>query len=156
MQERLDTLLSINGTRTADSFHRELGTLHVGLLRHVAQRGRPAKALDRIPELREEFWRSVKVPGTGYALNQQLEKANRVADFLEFGELMALDALCREESCGGHFREEHQTADGEAERDDEHFAHVAAWEYAGPDQAPVAPQGSARVRLRPPDATSYA
>jgi len=94
-------------------------------------------ALRRIPELREEFWHNVNVPGEATTLNQALEKANRVADFLELAELMCLDALHREESCGGHFREEHQLPDGEAKRDDEHFAYVAAWEYAGPDRAPV-------------------
>jgi succinate dehydrogenase flavoprotein subunit len=137
VKERLEKLLSINGHRTADSFHRELGTLmwdYVGMSRNE---GGLQKVLDRIPELREEFWRSVKVPGSGFALNQQLEKANRVADFLEFGELLTLDALYRDESCGGHFREEHQTEGGEAARDDEHFAHVAAWEYSGPNQAPT-------------------
>ncbi len=137
VEDRLNKLLSINGHRTADSFHRELGTLlwdYCGMSRNE---GGLQKALDRIPELRDEFWRSVKVPGSGYALNQQLEKANRVADFLEFGELMVLDALVREESCGGHFREEHQTEGGEAQRDDEHFAHVAAWEYCGPGQSPA-------------------
>jgi succinate dehydrogenase / fumarate reductase flavoprotein subunit len=90
-----------------------------------------------IPKLREEFWRDVRVPGTGAELNQSLEKAGRVADFLEFGELMCLDALHREESCGGHFRTDHQTADGEAKRDDENFAYVAAWEYAGEGKTPV-------------------
>src|SRR5437763_4745731 len=93
-------------------------------------------ALSRIPELREEFWRNVNVPGSDAELNQALEKAGRVADFLELGELMCRDALHREESCGGHFREEVQTEDGEALRDDEHFGYVAAWEYKGPDQAP--------------------
>ena len=93
--------------------------------------------VSRIPGLREEFWSNVKVPGTGAELNQSLEKAGRVADFLEFGELMCLDALHREESCGGHFRTEHQTPDGEAKRDDERFAYVAAWEYAGEGKAPV-------------------
>jgi succinate dehydrogenase / fumarate reductase flavoprotein subunit len=134
---RLAKLLSINGTRTVDSFHKELGSLlwdHCGMARNADGL---RKALDRIPELRAEFWRSVKVPGTGEELNQELEKANRVADFFEFGELMLLDALVREESCGGHFREEHQTAEGEAQRDDENFSHVAAWEYAGEDQSPV-------------------
>jgi succinate dehydrogenase / fumarate reductase flavoprotein subunit len=134
---RLAKLLSINGTRTVDSFHRELGSLlwdHCGMARNADGL---RKALGRIPELREEFWRSVKVPGTGEELNQELEKANRVADFLEFGELMLLDALSREESCGGHFREEHQTPDGEAQRDDENFSHVSAWEYRGEDQSPV-------------------
>jgi succinate dehydrogenase / fumarate reductase flavoprotein subunit len=94
------------------------------------------KVLERIPELRQEFWADVRVTGTGEELNQQLEKAGRVADFLEFAELMALDALVREESCGAHFREEHQTANGEAERDDEQYSHVAAWEY-GENIGPV-------------------
>ncbi|GAA3129732.1 succinate dehydrogenase / fumarate reductase flavoprotein subunit [Kribbella aluminosa] len=129
VRTRLTRLLSINGTRTVDSFHRELGLLmwdHCGMSRHDSGL---RSALERVPELRTEFWRSVRVPGEGTELNQELEKANRVADFLELAELMLLDALLREESCGGHFREEHQTADGEALRDDAHFSHVAAWEY---------------------------
>jgi succinate dehydrogenase / fumarate reductase flavoprotein subunit len=129
VRQRLDRLLSVNGTRTVDSFHRELGLLmwdHCGMSRNEAGL---RKALERIPELRAEFWQSVRVPGEGEELNQELEKANRVADFLELAELMLLDALLREESCGGHFREEHQTADGEALRDDAHFSHVAAWEH---------------------------
>lgn len=89
------------------------------------------KALRRIPELREEFWQNVKVPGEGGELNQELEKAGRVADFFELAELMCIDALHRTESCGGHFREESQTEDGEAKRDDENFSYVAAWEYTG-------------------------
>jgi succinate dehydrogenase / fumarate reductase flavoprotein subunit len=126
---RLTRLLSIDGTRTVDSFHRELGMLmweHCGMSRSAEGL---RKALDRIPSLREEFWREVKVPGTGEQFNQELEKANRVADYLEFGELLLLDALAREESCGGHFREEHQTPEGEAKRDDDEFSYVAAWEY---------------------------
>jgi succinate dehydrogenase / fumarate reductase flavoprotein subunit len=132
---RVEKLLSIDGDRTVDSFHRELGHLmwdHCGMER-TAEGLR--KALDRIPELRREFWRSVKVPGSAATLNQSLEKAGRVADFLELGELMCLDALHREESCGGHFRAESQTDDGEAARDDERFSYVAAWEYTG--AAPV-------------------
>jgi succinate dehydrogenase / fumarate reductase flavoprotein subunit len=93
-------------------------------------------ALEKIPALREEFWKTVTVPGTGAELNQSLEKAGRVADFLELAELMCLDALERRESCGGHFREEFQTKEGEALRDDDNFAHVAAWEYAGEGRAP--------------------
>ena len=89
------------------------------------------RALSRIPEIREEFWQNVNVPGSDAELNQALEKAGRVADFLEFAELMCTDALHRDESCGGHFREEHQTPDGEALRDDDRFAYVAAWEYTG-------------------------
>jgi succinate dehydrogenase / fumarate reductase flavoprotein subunit len=95
------------------------------------------KALELIPKLREEFWRDVNVPGSDEELNQALERAGRVADFFELAELMCIDALHRTESCGGHFREESQTPDGEALRDDEHFAYVAAWEYAGDAEPPV-------------------
>jgi succinate dehydrogenase / fumarate reductase flavoprotein subunit len=94
-------------------------------------------ALERIPALRQEFWENITVPGSGEELNQSLEKAGRVADFLEFGELLCLDALHREESCGGHFRVEHQTPDGEALRDDEHFCYAAAWEYQGTGKPPT-------------------
>jgi succinate dehydrogenase / fumarate reductase flavoprotein subunit len=137
VEERTRRLLAINGSRTVDSFHRELGTImweKCGMARDAAGL---REALERIPRLREEFWRDVRVPGTGAELNQSLEKAGRVADFLEFAELMCLDALHREESCGGHFRTEHQTPDGEARRDDERFTYVAAWEYAGEGKAPV-------------------
>jgi succinate dehydrogenase flavoprotein subunit len=137
VRSRVDKLLSIAGTRTVDSFHKELGTLLWDYCGMARNENGLRKALDRIPELRAEFWRDVKVTGTGDELNQQLEKAGRVADFLEFGELMVLDALVREESCGGHFREEHQTPDGEAERDDEHFSYVAAWQYQGDGVGPV-------------------
>ncbi|MET9258412.1 fumarate reductase/succinate dehydrogenase flavoprotein subunit [Amycolatopsis sp. NPDC004079] len=129
VRDRLERLLSVRGTRSVDSFHRELGHLmwdHCGMSRSAEGL---QKALDRIPELRAEFWRDVRVPGTGAELNQELEKAGRVADFLELAELLLLDALVREESCGGHFREEHQTEDGEAQRDDERFSYVSAWEY---------------------------
>ena len=130
-------LLGINGKRTVDAFHRELG--HVlwedcGMARNADGLRR---ALGRIPELREEFWKNVNVPGSASELNQALEKAGRVADFLEFAELMCTDALHREESCGGHFREEHQTPDGEAQRDDSKFAYAAAWEFTGVGNAPV-------------------
>ena len=134
---RIDRLLSIDGHRTVDSFHRELGHVmwdYCGMER--SDEGL-RKALDRIPELRREFWSGVKVPGSAATLNQSLEKAGRVADFLELAELMCLDALHRSESCGGHFRAESQTDDGEAQRDDENFSYVAAWEYTGPGQAPV-------------------
>jgi succinate dehydrogenase / fumarate reductase, flavoprotein subunit len=129
-------LLDIRGKRTVDSFHRELGRLmwdQCGMARSAA---RLRDALGRIPALREEFWRNVNVPGSDAELNQALEKAGRVADFLELAELMCRDALHREESCGGHFREEYQTEEGEALRDDERFAYVAAWEYAGRDAEP--------------------
>jgi succinate dehydrogenase / fumarate reductase, flavoprotein subunit len=129
--------LAIKGSRTVDSFHRELGALmweYCGMARNeVGLR----TALEKIPKLREEFWRDVNVPGSADTLNQALEKAGRVADFFELAELMCRDALERKESCGGHFREEYQTPDGEALRDDEHFAYVAAWEYAGDTSAPV-------------------
>jgi len=129
--QRTRTLLEINGTRTVASFHRELGKImweYCGMARDAAGL---RKALELIPQLREDFWRDVKIPGGGAELNQTLEHAGRVADFLELGELMCRDALHREESCGGHFRTEHQTPDGEALRDDERFAYVAAWEWAG-------------------------
>jgi succinate dehydrogenase / fumarate reductase flavoprotein subunit len=135
--ERVTRLLSINGARSVDSFHRELGHLlweHCGMARH---REGLELALRRIPEIRAEFWENVKVPGSGATLNQSLEKAGRVADFLEFAEVMCLDALQRDESCGGHFRTEYQTPDGEALRDDERFAHVAVWEYAGDGLPPL-------------------
>jgi succinate dehydrogenase / fumarate reductase, flavoprotein subunit len=137
VQARTKKLLAINGKRSIDSFHRELGLLlwdKCGMARNAAGL---TEALSRIPQLREEFWRDVRVPGEGEEFNQSLERAGRVADFLEFAELMCTDALTRDESCGGHFREEHQTPDGEALRDDEHFADVFAWEYQG--NASVAP-----------------
>ena len=121
----------VNGKRSVDSFHRELGLLlwdKCGMARNAAGL---REALAKIPELREEFWRNVRVPGDGEEFNQSLERAGRVADFLEFAELMCIDALDRDESCGGHFREEHQTPDGEALRDDENFAAVFAWEFQG-------------------------
>ncbi len=131
VRERTQRFLSIRGSRTVDSFHRELGKLmwdHCGMARSAEGL---REALERIPVLRDEFWRDVNVPGSDAELNQALEKAGRVADFFELAELMCRDALHREESCGGHFRVEHQTGDGEALRDDEHFAYVAGWEYAG-------------------------
>jgi succinate dehydrogenase / fumarate reductase flavoprotein subunit len=137
VQAATKRLLAIKGKRTTTSFHRELGTLlwnQCGMARNEAGL---QDALKRIPALRAEFWENVNVPGDGAELNQSLEYAGRVADFLEFAELLCLDALHRRESCGGHFREEFQTPDGEALRDDEHFAYVAAWEYQGPDRPPV-------------------
>jgi len=134
---KINRLLSVKGKRTITSFHRELGRLlwdKCGMARN--EKGLK-EALARIPELRNEFWENVSVTGENEELNQALERAGRVADFLEFGELLVQDALEREESCGGHFREEYQTEDGEAVRNDEKFAHVAAWEYQGPDKAPI-------------------
>lgn len=137
VMERNNTLLSIKGSRTVDSFHKELGKVmwdYCGMARNDAGL---RHALERIPQIRAEFWRDVRVPGVGADLNQELEKAGRVADFLEFGELMCYDALMRTESCGGHFRTESQTEDGEALRDDENFSFVAAWEYAGTGEKPI-------------------
>jgi succinate dehydrogenase / fumarate reductase flavoprotein subunit len=137
VHQRVKRLIEIRGSRTVDSFHRELGGLvweYCGMARNDAGL---RHALDEIPRIREEFWANVNVPGDEGDLNQSLEKAGRVADFLEFAELMCLDALHRTESCGGHFREESQTPDGEALRDDEHFAYVAAWEDGGPNAPPI-------------------
>ena len=136
MRVRIEKLLNINGTRSLDSFHRELGLLlweKCGMSRH--EKGL-REALQKIPELRQEFWRGVRVPGRDEDFNQSLERAGRVADFLEFAELMCEDALERDESAGAHFREEHQTPDGEALRDDERHAAVFAWEFAGDGQPP--------------------
>ena len=133
---RTRRLLEVKGKRTVDSFHRELGKLmwdYCGMARSAEGL---RKGLTQIPALRAEFWRNVNVPGSDAELNQALEKAGRVADFLELGELMCRDALEREESCGGHFRVEYQTPDGEALRNDDDFAYVAAWEYTGADRAP--------------------
>ena len=130
-------LLEIRGRRTVTSFHRELGKLlwdECGMARNESGL---KTALQSIPELREQFWNNVNVLGSGDELNQALENAGRMADFLEFGELMCLDALHRKESCGGHFREEFQTPEGEALRDDANFSYVAAWEYAGPGKTPA-------------------
>ena len=134
---RLRKLLSIRGKRTVSSFHRELGKLMWEKCGMARNRNGLSEALQRIPALRQEFWENVNVLGDGAELNQSLEHAGRVADFLEFGELLCLDARTREESCGGHFREEYQTEDGEALRNDEQFSFVAAWEYQGPDKPPL-------------------
>jgi succinate dehydrogenase / fumarate reductase flavoprotein subunit len=137
VEDRVARLLEINGDRTVDSFHRELGRImweYCGMERTEAGL---SKAIELIRALRDEFWQRVKVTGDGEGLNQALERAGRVADFLELGELMCIDALHREESCGGHFRAESQTPDGEAERDDERFSYVAAWEFAGAGEPPV-------------------
>jgi succinate dehydrogenase / fumarate reductase, flavoprotein subunit len=131
VKDRVKRLLSVNGSRTVDHFHRELGKIlwdYCGMARN-----RPGleKALSEIPALREEFYSDVRVLGSADDFNQSLEKAGRVEDFFELAELMCRDALYREESCGGHFREEYQTPEGEALRDDDGFSHVAAWEWQG-------------------------
>ncbi|GAA4202339.1 fumarate reductase/succinate dehydrogenase flavoprotein subunit [Streptosporangium oxazolinicum] len=135
VREKIARLLSNDGDRTADSYHRELGKLMWDYCGMERTEESLRKALERIPELREEFWRNVKVSGEAGELNQALERAGRVADFFDLAELMCVDALHRTESCGGHFRAESQDADGEALRDDEHFAYVAAWEYG--EQGPI-------------------
>ena len=137
VKTRVEKLLAIKGSKSPTHFHRELGKImweYCGMARNEAGL---QKALELIPKLREEFWKDVRVVGENESLNQSLEMAARVADFLELGELMCLDALQRHESCGGHFREEFQTEDGEALRDDENFCHTAVWEYKGEGQTPV-------------------
>lgn len=134
VQERIDQLLAIQGSHSVDHFHKRLGKImwdKCGMARNEAGL---KEAIDEIRALREEFWKDVRVPGGQHEFNPELEKAGRVADFLELGELMCQDALQRKESCGGHFREEYQTEEGEAMRDDEHYAYVAAWEYKGNNQ----------------------
>ncbi|MDG4798685.1 fumarate reductase/succinate dehydrogenase flavoprotein subunit [Micromonospora sp. WMMD1082] len=137
VEDRIQRLLAVNGDRTVDSFHRELGQImweHCGMERSEAGL---RKAIDEIRALRDQFWQRVRVLGDGDGLNQSLEKAGRVADFFELAELMCIDALHREESCGGHFRAEHQTPDGEAQRDDERFTYVAAWEFTATGEPSV-------------------
>ena len=137
VENRTKRLLSIKGKRSVDSFHRELGKVMWEDCGMARNRQGLESALEKIPAVREEFWKNVNVTGEAMEVNQALEKAGRVADFLELGELICRDALEREESCGTHFREEYQTPDGEALRNDEKFAHVAAWEYAGENNKPV-------------------
>ena len=130
-------LLETKGTRSVDSYHRELGRLmwdHCGMSRTANSL---KQALGKIPELRDQFWSDVSIPGTGEELNQSLEKAGRVADFFELAELICVDALHRNESCGGHFREEYQTEEGEAARNDDQYSYVAAWQFCGPGMSPV-------------------
>jgi succinate dehydrogenase / fumarate reductase flavoprotein subunit len=137
VENRIATFLSIQGERSADSYHKELGHImweYCGMER--SEEGL-RKAIDMIRELKADFWSNLKVLGTADDLNQSLEKAGRVADFLELGELMCIDALNRRESCGGHFRAESQTEDGEALRHDDQFAYVAAWEFTGDGGTPV-------------------
>ena len=135
-KDKINTLLNVNGNKTPTEFHRELGKLvwdKIGMSRN--EKGLK-EALDKIPQIREEFWKNVKVTGTGEELNMTLEKAGRVADFLEFAEIMAYDALNRDESAGAHFREEHQTEEGEAVRNDEDYTYAAVWEYKGVGKKP--------------------
>lgn len=137
VSKTIKRMMSVNGKKTAEEFHRELGKImwdYVGMSRN---RAGLQKALEEIPKLREEFWSNLKIVGSADDLNMELEKAGRVADFLELGELMAYDALHREESCGGHFREEHQTEEGEAKRNDDQFSYVAVWEFTAVEKPPI-------------------
>ena len=155
VRQTIDRLLSIKGKRTVDSFHRELGKIvwdHCGMSR-TAQGLKTAIA--QIRSLHEEYWTNLNVGGSGDDLNQSLEKAGRVADFFELAELMCIDALDRNESCGGHFREEYQTPDGEAQRDDEHYSYVAAWEYRGAGNPPVLSQEPLEFHYVHPSQRSY-
>jgi succinate dehydrogenase / fumarate reductase flavoprotein subunit len=129
VSDRLNTLMNIKGTQTVESMHKRLGKImwnKCGMARNAQGL---KEAIEEIRALRKEFWSDIKIPGTIKGVNNELDKAGRVADFLELGELMCIDALNRNESCGGHFREEYQTEDGEALRDDEHYMFVSAWEY---------------------------
>jgi len=155
VQSRIDRMLQVRGSRTPRELHRELGRLlwdEVGMSR--TEEGL-RKALTRIPQLREEFWQNVAVPGDANNLNKNLEYAGRVADYLEFAELLALDALERTESCGGHFREESQTPEGEAQRDDANFSYVAAWEFTGVGNRPNLHKESLQFEYVKPSQRSY-
>jgi succinate dehydrogenase / fumarate reductase, flavoprotein subunit len=155
VKQTIDLLLSIKGKRTVDSFHRELGKIvwdYCGMSRTAAGL---ESAIGQIRALQEEYWKNVNVPGSGEDLNQSLEKAGRVADFFELAELMCIDALNRNESCGGHFREEYQTPEGEAQRDDENYSYVAAWDYRGPGNAPTLTKEPLEFHYVHPSQRSY-
>jgi succinate dehydrogenase / fumarate reductase flavoprotein subunit len=155
VEARIGRLLALDGDRTVNSFHKELGRIvwdNCGMGRNATGL---KEALEKIPVLRQEFWENAKVVGEGESINQTLERAGRVADFLELAEVMCLDALVREESCGGHFRDEHQTPEGEAKRDDENFTHVTVWEYAGADAAPREHREPLEFENVPPTQRSY-
>jgi succinate dehydrogenase / fumarate reductase flavoprotein subunit len=155
VEDRIGRLLALDGTRTVDSIHRELGRLmwdKCGMERNAAGL---ANAIEKIPELRQEFWENAKLVGSGSVTNQVLERAGRVADFLEMAEVQCRDALAREESCGAHFRSEYQTEEGEAQRDDENFSHVTVWEYAGEGAAPIENREQLEFVYVPPSQRSY-
>jgi succinate dehydrogenase / fumarate reductase flavoprotein subunit len=155
VKQRIKRLLAIKGKRTVDSFHRELGSIvweYCGMARNESGL---RTALEKIPALRAEFWENVNVVGESDDLNQSLEKAGRVADFMELAELMCIDALHRTESCGGHFREESQTPEGEALRDDEHFAYVAAWQFTGTESQPLLHKEPLTFEYAHPSQRSY-
>ena len=155
VKQTIELLLSIKGKRTVDSFHRELGKIvwdYCGMSRTAEGL---ESAIVQIRALQEEYWKNVNVPGSGEDLNQSLEKAGRVADFFELAELMCIDALDRNESCGGHFREEYQTPEGEAQRDDEHYSYVAAWDYRGPGNPPTLTKEPLEFHYVHPSQRSY-
>jgi len=154
-RDSTDKLLSLKGNKTVDDYHKELGNIMWTYCGMSRSKESLKKALELIPKLREEFWQNLSVSGVSNNINQELEKAGRVGDFLELAETMCLDALTREESCGGHFREEHQTAENEAQRDDKNFTHVSAWEYKGPDQKPVRHQEELSFEYCHPTNRSY-
>ncbi|HSH46018.1 MAG TPA: succinate dehydrogenase (quinone) flavoprotein subunit, partial [Longimicrobiales bacterium] len=155
VEDRIARLLAVDGNTTVDEFHREIGALmwdHVGMAR--SEEGLK-QALAKIPEIRERFWRDVRVPGSADSLNQSLEKAGRVADFLEFAELMAHDALDRDESCGAHYRVEHTTEEGEAKRRDDEYSYVAVWEYNGVGEKPTLHKEPLEFEYVTPSQRSY-
>jgi succinate dehydrogenase / fumarate reductase flavoprotein subunit len=148
-------ILSISGNRAVDEFHKELGEImwnHCGMARNAAGL---KKALELIPQLRERFWTQVRISGSAEDFNQELEKAQRVSDFIELGQLMVEDALYREESCGCHFREEYETEEGEAKRDDERFSFVSAWEFQGEGKPPKLHQEALAFESAKPSQRSY-
>jgi succinate dehydrogenase / fumarate reductase flavoprotein subunit len=153
--DRINTLMNIKGKQTVESFHKRLGKImweKCGMARNAQGL---QEAIIEIQALKKEFWSDVKIPGTINEMNPELDKAGRVADFIELGELMCKDALERNESCGGHFREESQTEDGEAKRDDENFSFVAAWEYAGENNSPILNKEELKFDVVHPSQRSY-
>jgi succinate dehydrogenase / fumarate reductase flavoprotein subunit len=155
VDRRLAALMEIDGDTPSSQFHRELGALMIDTCGVSRTGPKLSDALSEIPRIRERFWTRLKVGGEARSLNQSLEYAGRVADFLELAELMCRDALGRDESCGCHLREEHQTEDGEPVRDDDRFAHVAAWEYTGPDTPPNCHVEQLEFHELTPKARSY-
>ena len=155
VEHRINKLMNNKGSRTVDDIHRELGKLMWDNCGMARTKESLQKVRDEVPKLREAFWNDVNVTGSEGELNQVLERAGRVADFLEFAETMALDAQTRNESCGGHFREEYQTEEGEALRDDENFCHVAAWEFNGVDKPPTLHKEKLEFDYVKPSTRSY-
>jgi succinate dehydrogenase / fumarate reductase flavoprotein subunit len=154
-EDMIKKLMSINGKKTVEEFHKELGKVMWEFVGMGRNKTGLQKALQEIPKIREEFWNNVKLVGFANDINAELERAGRVADFLELGELLAFDALHREESCGGHFREEHQTKEGEALRNDKKFAYVAAWEFAGVGKKPILNKEPLKFEYAKPSQRSY-